>query len=73
MINAEVHHNIFGPGVVKEIDEAGEKIKIAFVKNTLTFPYPGAFRGFLTTKDPELKKALESQGVTEIKEAQVNE
>jgi hypothetical protein len=60
MIGTKVTHKQFGVGIVKDIDESEGLIKITFLKNTLAFPYPGAFREFLTAEDPEMQKALTS-------------
>jgi hypothetical protein len=67
MVATKVHHNHYGPGTVKEIDEAGGTIKVAFQKNTLSFPYPRSFHNFLTTDDADMLKALELQGITKSK------
>ena len=79
MIGQKVTHKIFGTGVVKAIDEDKNSISVEFEKdqhkrsNTFCFPYPRAFREFLTAADEDVQKALLAKLDKELSITEVDE
>jgi hypothetical protein len=54
MVNAKVHHKIFGTGIVEKINEG--KISVLFNGKSHMFVYPDAFEKHLTADDTKVQK-----------------